>query len=862
VPNEIGRELASWFAQKFVCEHSGEALALVQREGERLNPILWIAVAHRLWTKDPAVEPTVLAKWLALLSRWRADSDSSSFLDYILKKFAVPGNELLALHLFEYLARPTLALKKDYGIGSEEGPDEDVDFDVISAGDEFFFAETWRQFFKPNLNSLAGRLVPIITAHLSQAHLLLQLVGKADNDWDPLSFSRQAIESPTAVPYESAVEILVDAARDLAAWYTENDAKRADSLIDLWSSSTCPILERIATFAVAISKSWTSDQKIEWLMNHDYLYARGRKAEVFLLLRLSYPTATAKVRSALLGRVLSGPTPGAEDPTRAYEIYNLLYWLADSSPECSLAKTQFDEFAARHPEFRPRGHPDLDVVFGPIRVGWASPLTAQELVSKEPQEVLEFLLSFQPSDPFGADREGLTRSVSEAVSVSRDWGLRLATALDKNPTQKEDLWQAIAQGWVGADFTQAQWEEILEFASTHEKVLRAAGGELARMLEKGFADSAKGIPDAVIPAAIGLSEKLWQLFSTLAEKRREKADDWYFLAINYPGGTLATVILELIYRARQQGPDKWSGIPPQFQSLLNSLLTGESAAAELGRVILASRIHFLFALDSNWTVARIVPLLDWTRGSRSALQAWHGFLAAGRWSDALLDHLMPLYGQVFAVLDSEFGRYRETFCQHLAGIACFSLRDPIKDGWLYVFLKKVASEERRKWASFVQWALKEMKEEAKQKTWDKWLREYWDRRIDGIPLPLDAEEVAMMVEWVPHLGPAFPEAVERVLKSPKPSLARSFLYHDLSQSHVTAEHPKPTAKLLLHTLRSGLSPGYDFVQFEKIFERIARNADLGVLRDVCEELAKVGYPRADELQRSLGDEEEGTGVVS
>lgn len=541
---EPERELASWFAQNFVCEHSGSALSVVQRQGPSLSPNLWLEIARRLWTNNSGYDSGILARWIVILTRQRPRFDGTRTLDYILNQLRFPQDEFSALHLFEYLARPTLSLKKDFWTEIERrGNNEDVDFGLESEGDEYFFAETWRHFFQPRLAVFADRLFPIITAHLLQAHLLLRVVGKADHTWDPLSFSRQSIESPPTVPHDHAVETLVDAARDIVKWYTENNSTRADSLIDIWSNSTCPILERLATFAVAISGTWTPDRKIEWVLRDDSLYTMGRKNEIFLLLKSSYPTAGQRVRSQLLERIVRGPDPDPTGTTHAYEIYNVLYWLHDSSPECPLVATQFEAFSAKHPEFTPREHPDRDVVVGPARWGWSSPVDAKELLSKSPEEQVDFLLSFEPLNPLGPDREGLTRSVTEAVSASYDWGLRLARALDINPQQKEDLWRAIADGWVGTSFTEVQWKEIIEFLETHDRLINPAIREVSRMLEKGFDGSKPGIPDSLIPAATALAARLWKICVSPVEKPREKADDWYFLAINYPGGTLAPFYL-------------------------------------------------------------------------------------------------------------------------------------------------------------------------------------------------------------------------------------------------------------------------------------------------------------------------------
>jgi hypothetical protein len=46
----------------------------------------------------------------------------------------------------------------------------------------------------------------------------------------------------------------------------------------------------------------------------------------------------------------------------------------------------------------------------------------------------------------------------------------------------------------------------------------------------------------------------------------------------------------------------------------------------------------------------------------------------------------------------------------------------------------------------------------------------WEQRAYGLPLPLAQDEIKEMAEWVPHLGTAFPAAVQRICASPPPHL--------------------------------------------------------------------------------------------
>ena len=137
------------------------------------------------------------------------------------------------------------------------------------------------------------------------------------------------------------------------------------------------------------------------------------------------------------------------------------------------------------------------------------------------------------------------------------------------------------------------------------------------------------------------------------------------------------------------------------------------------------------------------------------------------------------------------------------------------------------------------------------------MREYPRGADDGFGCGHDAvgfvkesrEEITRMISWLPYLGSALPQAVERVQNSPSPKFGESsFLYYELSESDVPDRHPVPVAKLLLYALQSGLNPRYDFAQVEDIFKRVAPSADARTLIATCDKLAALGYPEAATLR--------------
>lgn len=846
----VDLELACWFANTFVCEHPGEALAVMRRAGKSPGPLLWAVIAQCINARSPRPGPEILGVWVPLLIGCRPAERTHDFLDYMLHASAFPEDENTCLLLFEHLTRPAMVLKEDFwGRAEGESRNEMPKVELETEGKHYWLVQAWHKVLRPNLERLADRLVTIVNTNLQRAYLLLRASGRESAEFDPLSYSRGMIENAEQGSPDNGVGVLIDVAREILEWNIANHPARADFWIVTWFRSGYPLFQRLAIFGIARCSHWPPDKKIEWLLENDLLYEFGFKHEVYLVLQSAYAQTSQKSRVAVLERASEGCRAYIGETTKEYEIYNLLYWLTFVAPDCSETKTRFGEFSKKHPEFGPRDHPDMGSWIGKVKVGWESPITAAELLSKPPEEQLDYLISFRTTDPMGPSREGLLVEVRKAIVSRYGWGKELLDALKRRGSWEPDLLKAVVDAWGQADLAPAQWDEVLRFLLETDGVIPLVAHEASRLLENGISRSSNAIPDGYLHSAMQLSEKLWSVCASSDDGKQETSGDWLTVAINHPAGHLVEFVLRVLSRLRAQSADQWQGIAPEHKQFLESILNGCSYSAELGRTVLASRLHFLFSLDEEWALASVLPLLDWASDSKRALQAWHGFLPWGRWTHSLLPHLLPYYESAFPAVHSEFGTFRRNFCEHLAGIACLSTINPLQHGWLGRFLVAAGLEQRIMWAAAIGGVLGQMEEPGPRVAWENWIQAYWQNRIEGLPVPLDSGEVGEMVEWSIPLQSVFPAAVAKICASPNASMTRSSLFYRLPKSEIPALHPAPVAKLVLHLLRTAEYQYYDVDSVVEVTEKVAASdIDRTDLRLICDELARLGYPGARGLR--------------
>jgi hypothetical protein len=852
--NPIEFELAKWFVDAFLFEQSNEALALVQRQGQTFNEVLQHLIQYGLFLELRGQKRTKIgAKWLAILLSNPTVLGRSDLLEDVLEDLHFPADIESAVFLFEFLTAPHVKLSEGFWRGDiADDSEEKVRSEIYVLGSHYHLNHAWERLIKPNLAAFADALNPIVTNHLLKAHRLLQTLGAAGEVWDPVSYTRSAIEPHGQDHLQHALDPTINAARDILEWYLESRPSEAQVITEQWARSSVPLLRRLAVHGVNHTKTLSSDEKIAWILNKDFLYLFGLKHELFLLLKNAYPGASEPTRAALLHKVVAGPpTPQQKErgEIREYETFNLLYWLHACDPTCKLAREEFEAIQIRHPEYGRREHPDMNGWIGPVRWGHESPITVDELIGKEPSEVLDWLLTFKETGPFGPERDGLLETIRGCTSRSFDWAWKLVSALDDRREWESDLWGSIVAGWQSRSLSEEEWGIVLPFLIRRTELLEAHGREIVSFLEHGVEKDPGRIPQSCITQCQKLSETLWEVFDEVVPKDAIQSDDWVMKAINHPGGQLVTIWLRNLVNIGKPTAQGQEEAASNLKRLFEDVISGDSHCAQLGRVVLASHIHVLYWMDPEWALSRVFGLLDWTKDLTRAEQAWHGYLTWGRWSNPTLPFLLPLYEGTYAHVGRELAGHRDRFCEHMAEIAVYGNVNPITHGWLKRFLGAAGSEERLKWASRLGFVLRNADEERKNTVWNDWLNDYWRERIRGVPLPLESAEVGMMVEWSTSLQPVFPQVVDRICESPNPTFQWAHLYHDLRKSNLTSQHPDSMARLLLHLLPGANPTYYDMGELAAIVEELAGSGGpAGALSQVCDELGRLGYEGARDLR--------------
>jgi hypothetical protein len=729
------------------------------------------------------------------------------------------------LELFEDATEPELLISSRIPFPGQEGRPA-VQLDVGFSVDASTLRQFWEERCHPRLPDLALRLVALVHARLERAHRLLRMSDATGGLWDPASFARTEIaDSPQNRPSDlTAFSTLIVAARDCMAWLAEHRPEVGQGLFEFWNQSPASLVRRIALFALVRLQSFPPDQVLARTVDEEWLQLPYAKPEVFAVLRAFYPAASDDARRRFVDSIVAALVDDKDAPEperraervriREYERFNLLHWLHLADPQCPFARAAVEESRARNPTFSVREHPDLDHWHGEGgRVEAVSPLSEQDLAVLSTTELLDLLRTLRANRHRGSllvnEHQGLLDQVGRLASADVEWAFRITKDLAVDDGESRKLLYAILQGWRVAPRDPPAAAQILAWLMgqpwlTHE--VEDVSPLVDMLLERSLPQLAEGD----LQRAEALLELLWSAASPY-DPGVVSGADWLLRAINQAQGQLALAAIHLASEWRRRQETDWTGLPAGLRTLLQEMVSGDPQTRPLGRVVVSSQLHFLFAADEQFAEAEVLPWFDWALHPEGAPQAWHGFLHWGQIYPALFDRLRPSLEQTFAHLEA-LGEPRNELSEFLAHYALDPEVEPAAEGWLGVFFAYAASHDRERWTSIVAGDLEQRGAPEATRAWSAWLGAWVEERLaTGYPA-VSTDELKAFYRIVLVLpGPALATALSLLRGHPLPASDTSYELSRL-EKRVDDLTPDDLADLLLLILQN--SAAYLLVQRE------------------------------------------------
>ncbi len=319
---------------------------------------------------------------------------------------------------------------------------------------------------------------------------------------------------------------------------------------------------------------------------------------------------------------------------------------------------------------------------------------------------------------------------------------------------------------------------------------------------------------------------------------------WLMEALNHPAGQLAQFWIKAVSADWKEAGDNWAGLPTEMRSTLDSMLEGSDSRTAMVETIFASQLLFFFGADREWCQNRVLPLFDWDNPDK-ARRAWDGFLMWGRFNDPLLETgVLDRYLETAAHHTNELrDETRNSLYQHLAVIALASGIDTLS--WIDDFTARVDEASREKWIKSVTHQLTQLPAGGVEIQWQRWMREYWRKRIKSIPRRLTKPEASAMASWIVELEDpvSIEEGVDLATSHPARIQADTDLLYQLAQGKL-ATAPAAFGKLVAHLLGRTQQPFAECYHLAKIVPQLRKGSQSDTANTIVTEAIRLGCRNA------------------
>jgi hypothetical protein len=833
--------LAKWLADRFAIEHYKELIALITRHHTNIGSSLWMLIGNEIsLSKDGKIDNQALLKWISVLIGTMPKRVNEHILYWLAERCGEQKELNGLLLVFSVMLSHGFEIKKGFGWLGKTPQDTDkikYDIELPSPSDHWSLNEIYTRYIKPSLNEFAPQLLLISIRELEKRHLTYLAWDRSSRDYDSSSFRRSAIEPHEQDKLREPIDVLIDAARDCLVSIGESEAIQSDGWLDILSKSNMPIIRRLFTHGLDEQQGKSADEKLRFFLDRQDLHDINAHHEIYRFVANLYPALSEPQKSELIARIVAYEWPNRDDEDfaerTAYEHFRWLQCLLDADPKCKLASSAREKIINKYPKFKPSSHPDFTHWMESGRwVKSTSPYTVEELDNKTATEWVETLLAFKGNEFHGPNESGLRMNVTEKAKKNISWGLDLADELAKKCEWKTYLWGGLLQAWEEWSPDNDQCLSILTWLNTKD-LWEHHLLQIIRVLHTLVRDGGKDYASMILSEANQVAMALWPVVEN-ENDLPDTSDNWLQLAINRPSGVLAEYWLGSIELWRKGQDPKPDTMDDKYRIALNQIILSGNMSSGLSLTIFASQLAFFLYVDYEWTKAHLLVWFDDKNDSRRYQQSWDGFLSWGRLNPQVVEELSPYFEKAFLRLDYELAPHRDRFIEYFAALICFYVSDPLYK-WIPIFFKNAKSNDRKKFARQIDLLLRGMNYDQQEDIWKRWIKKYWENRMQGLPQPLLPEEVSEMVEWAPRFKKLFEETIELEIQMPPAQFQHSSVIYDLRKSDLVDQYPEATAKLLVYLLHCEC-PMYIWHGLNDIMKRLDKQKISKPLWDKLEEL--------------------------
>ena len=829
--------LVRWLVLHFSITHDGALFALLGHHSNWLNPVFWQQLCLQMQSSiQESPDEAVITRWVLFLASVIPTDADDAALSWLAEACACVRANGSLLRVYEAMMRRLTHVPPH-----PEWRNSDMF--------QYYTQQILSNCIKPNLPEIAEPLLAIVTMQFNERHAIGTAWHESDAKWSPDNYRRSAIEPHEQDNIGGEIDALINIARECLDWLVANVPALAELWCNRHSNSEAPLLRRLAIHATSVRSDLSADDKIAWLLERCDVNEAVAHHEIFRAAAQAYPQSSPANREKLIEVISQYQAPASErydsNSMSAYHQLNWFHWLHKSDPNCQIAKDALDAVQKLCPQFKPGEHPDFTHWHQSGK--FIDPWPRESLLERSAAEALYSYFTYHPTDEqrfYGRDRSAIASAIGTAAQADLPWGFDLADTMVRIKAWDPELWQHIITAWTTAELDQNNVKRVLSHLSAgqlHRQHPRAIAKILSELVRKTEEAEATKLPGAANSIAVALrpyvsSDKIPKFTASVGGVPQYVS--WLDKANNHASGQLALFWTHSIVLWRRQQEPTPRSLSTEYLEALNAITEEEGLLGQFGRTVLASNLHFYLAVDEDWTVNNLLPLFDTEHEDFQC--AWDGFLSWGHLSPQIAD----LLGEKFvAAIPRVFREFQDQmtarFIQFYVAAMGWLTTDT-NDNWITEFFRYATAETRKQFAVEIGHCLRDLDEGSQQECWSTWLKDYWKNRLQGVPCPLDDEEITQMLEWVTHLPGVFPEAVSMATRMRPIPFGRSLTLRNIEESDLAERHPGALAKLLIHFGKCEAQLGSWRKTRNTVDQLLAKNLPEDIDRGLRELIAKYG----------------------
>lgn len=616
------RHLALWIAQHM---HVPQVLAWVVRNGGHMHPVLRVWVQGNLSHPSAEIAPKLRLLWTVLTNQ--EPEDPERFLLCSLQ-YARAASDAERRHIEDaaitsmaprltvaFGPTPQLELKRLVeGKNRPIAPIDACGHLRLTIGDDDSRYQVEKIF--ENKGALA-RHAETLTSYLEQALALSEEDAKVYADSSLYRPSIAAHDQNRNHEHEG-LSCLIDLIRDSYLPLAARERTRAANLLDRWTLSKKPIFRRLGLNAL------TDDPKSDIVLARKLLvsgrrpglWERELRREVLRFLRRAGSRLPRSLRTEIVRAIEAGPKaepkkapPGDGEPMRREQTLRL-YKLASSGARLNAKARKLAGEYQPPPEGEPIERDEFSVWREPARWIGEADLAPDDLLDASIDNIATALRN---------ERVGRLefRGLATAKPIKVVRALRRLTIDDIWPPK---YWQQFLRSI--AHFP-GEPEPNIRLQDHAAGILAGAPDGLFAGVGSAAAEFVKSLANVYDTSREEAIRELWtQTWNALIKAEPTligDPDNPITNALNHPAGKLAEAAMNRLLKYERRVGD---GLPEPVRPYFDAIAA--CPHGHFGRVMLTTRLPYLFALDPEWTKGWLVPLLD-PGDSAEASNLWYAY---------------------------------------------------------------------------------------------------------------------------------------------------------------------------------------------------------------------------------------------